>query len=171
MSRGREGAGKPSTFLPKMPQQASTTITIPSTHKMINYNLKQHSYSFETRRKRQAPKYMNEQVFISLLFPSLPLFFLSHSPFPAAARSQIHFSKSHGKMQKQKHNTIYNDIMYFPPASTHNTTPWVAKQNTQKYHTFISPSLSRPFLSLLNLTPSPIVSFGEFPNRGIRRGS
>lgn len=107
---------------------------------MINYNLKQHTHNFKTRRKRQAPKYMNVQVFISLSLS------LSLSVSRCCSQSNPFF-KPRGKMQKQKHNTIYNDIMYFPPASTHNTTPQVAKLNTQKYHTFISPSHLRPFLS------------------------
>lgn len=151
----REGSSSPAKT------RRSTTITMPSTHKMINYNLKQHTFgehklepASEPSRAAQGSQRQN----IRTSFRSLSRF-----PVLAPAAVKSIFPKSHGKMQKQKQNTIHNDIMYFATpararALAHNTTPPEPKLNTRKYHTFISHLT--PFhsiFSLLNLTPSPIV--------------
>ena len=93
--------------------RASTTNLIPSTHKMINYNLKQHI------RAQKASAKIYEQLFIFFLSLSRPLAInlplsLSRATAAAAARSQIHFSQIlMGKCRNRSKTPYTNDIMYF----------------------------------------------------------
>lgn len=77
----------------------------------------------------------------------------------ATARSQIHFSQISGEnaeTEAQHHIQWYN--VFFACFNTQHTTPTVSKLNTQKYHTFISLSISHSHSPFSTSFPCLILS-------------